>query len=129
MSFILVPNRGEEIKVNAWNWRPTILLLRNENLIDEKQHELMGCNGCGGEVDLEAANRIADFLDEKLKQMIPGERLRADLTTTIKPQKRAVFTPGMKVEDIDAVELYSATYEWLLMFRDFCRTSAGFTVS
>jgi len=52
-----------------------------------------------------------------------------DLTITGKPKKLAVFTPDMKVEDIDAVELYSATYEWLLMFRDFCRTSPGFEVS
>jgi len=35
----------------------------------------------------------------------------------------------MKVEDVDAKEAYSATYEWLVMFRDFCRTSGGFKVS
>jgi hypothetical protein len=23
MSFILIPNEGEDIQVNAWNWRPT----------------------------------------------------------------------------------------------------------
>jgi hypothetical protein len=42
MSFILLPNRGEDIKINAWNWRPTIALLRNANLIDDKQHEFIG---------------------------------------------------------------------------------------
>ena len=28
MSFVLIPNHGEDIKVNA-DWRPTILLLRD----------------------------------------------------------------------------------------------------
>jgi hypothetical protein len=61
--------------------------------------------------------------------MTPGQRLRADLTITGEPKKLVVFTPGTKIEDIDAVELYSATCEWLVMFRDFCRTSEGFKVS
>ena len=129
MSFILIPNSGEDIKINAWNWRPTLALLSHANLIDEQQRELMGSNGCGGKVSSETASTIAHFLDEKLKQMTPGQRIRADLTITGKPKKLAVFTPDTKVEDVDAVEVYSATYDWLVMFRDFCRTSGGFEVS
>jgi hypothetical protein len=129
MSFILIPHHGEDLRVNAWNWRPTIALLRHANLIDEQQHELMGRNGCGGGVNSATANTIARFLNQQLEGMTPGQRLRADLTITGEPKKLAVFTPDMKVEDIDPVELYSATYEWLVMFRDFCRTSAGFKVS
>jgi hypothetical protein len=33
-SFILIPNNGKDIKdlkINAWKWRPTILLLRHAN--------------------------------------------------------------------------------------------------
>lgn len=86
-------------------------------------------NGGGGSVNSEAANKIADFLDQQLAKMAPGQRIRADLTVTAEPKKPFVFKPGSKVEDFDAVELYSATYEWLVMFRDFCRTSAGFSVS
>jgi hypothetical protein len=129
ISFILIPKIGEDIKINAWNWRPTIALLRHANLVDELQHELMGCNGCGGKVNFETAKKIADFLDQYLAQMTPGQRVRADLTVTGKPKKLAVFTPDAKVEDIDAIEVYSATYDWLVMFRDFCRTSGGFEVS
>jgi hypothetical protein len=129
MSFILVPHHGEDLQVNAWNWRPTLALLRDANLIDEQQLELMGCTGCGGNVNSKTANTIARFLDRQLAGMTPGQRLRADLTITGEPKKLVVFTPGTKIEDIDAVELYSATYEWLVMFRDFCRTSEGFKVS
>ena len=129
MSFILVPNHGEDIKINAWNWRPTILLLRHASLIDEQQYELLGHAGRGGTLDAGTAAKIADFMDLHLAKMSPGQRLRGDLTITSEPKKRAIFTPNSKVEDFDAVEVYSATYEWLVRFRDFCRTSLGFSVT
>jgi hypothetical protein len=129
MSFILIPRHGEDVQVNAWNWRPTLLLLREANLIDESVHQRIGANGCGGHVDAETCGRIADFLERQLQSMQPGQRVRADLSLTNKPKNLTFFTPGMKAEDIDAIELYSATYEWLVTFRDFCRTSGGFTVS
>lgn len=129
MSFILAPNDGEDVQINAWNWRPTIALLRYANLIDDRQHELMGCNGCGARVDSATAIAIADFLNQQLEKMNPAQRLRGDLTITSEPKKRAALTSNSKVEDFDALEVYSATYEWLVMFRDFCRTSQGFEVS
>jgi hypothetical protein len=89
----------------------------------------MGANGCGGHVDAETSMRIADFLERKLQSMQPGQRIRGDLSLTDKPKKLIIFVPGMKVADVDAKEAYSATYEWLVMFRDFCRTSRGFKVS
>ena len=49
MTFILVPSQGEDLQVNAWNWRPTLELLLAANVIPEDDHELMGANGCGGE--------------------------------------------------------------------------------
>ena len=129
MSFILIPARGEDLKVNGWNWRPTIDLLLQANLIDEKQHELLGNNGCGGAVNSESAAKIADFIDQHLTNMSPGQRLRGDLTITSEPKKRVVFTTDSQIEDLNQVEVYSATYEWLVMFRDFCCTSQGFHVS
>lgn len=129
MSFILVPSNGGDVQVNAWNWRPTILLLRHANLIGDEQHQLLGLQGCGGTVDAGITIKIADFLDQQLAKMTPGQRLQGDLTVTSEPNKRTVFIPNSKAEDYDAVEIYSATYEWLVMFRDFCRTSAGFSVN
>ena len=129
MSFILVPNRGEDVKVNAWNWRPTLVLLRRANLINEETHERLGIHGGGGHVDAHTCGRITDFLEGRLKSMQPGQRIRADLTVADKPKKQIVFTPGMKTDDIDGNELYSATYEWLVMFKDFCKISEGFKVS
>ena len=34
----------------------------------------------------------------------------------------------MNADDIDVVNLYSASYEWLVTFKDFCRRSEGFEV-
>lgn len=87
MSFILIPNHGEGIQINAWNWRPTILLLHQANLIDEQQHELLGHNGCGASVSSEAARKIADFMEQQVAKMTPGQRLRGDSTITSEPKK------------------------------------------
>ncbi len=129
MSFILLPKQGKDIQVNAWNWRPTLRLMLEAGLIDDQQHELMGANGRGGGVDSETARKIADFLEQRLDRIGPGKRIRADLIATAAPKKKIVFTPDTRVEDIDAVDAHSATYEWLALFRDFCRTCSGFTVS
>lgn len=129
MSFILIPKDGEDLQVNGWNWRPTIALLLQANLINEQQHELLGINTCGASVDSQTATRIAEFMDRQLKKMSPGQRLRGDLTIASEPKKPVIFTPTSKVEDYNPVEEYSASYEWLVMFRDFCRTSQGFRIS
>jgi hypothetical protein len=128
MSFILVPNQGEDVQVNAWNWRPTVEFLRVENVITSDHAELLTCNGCGARVDTNLANRMAAVIEDKLSTMKSGERIRADLTVTAAPKTVAVFSPDMKREDIDATEVYSATQEWLAAFRDFCRRSHGFLV-
>jgi hypothetical protein len=128
MTFILVPKQGEDVQVNAWNWRPTLELLFAENLLAEEDYKRMAANGCGGQVDAALAYRIADAVESKLAAMNPGERLRADLSITATPKVLQTFTPDTKPDDIDAVNLYSATYEWLVTFKDFCKRSEGFEV-
>src|SRR5690242_14596266 len=86
MTFILVPTQGEDVQVNAWNWRPTVELLRAEGLLTEENYERMTANGCGGEVDATLASRIVDVVERKLATMKPGERIRADLTITATPK-------------------------------------------
>lgn len=128
MSFILVPSKGEDLQVNGWNWRPTLELLLAENVITEKDHELMSAQGCGGTVDKEKAEQIADAVTKKLIGMNPGERMRANLSVTKEPKKLAEFSPDVNADGVDVNELYSATYEWLETFARFCRNSGGFKV-
>ncbi len=128
MSFILVPKHGEDIQVNGWNWRPTLELLRREELISLDSYERISSQGCGGKVDADLASRIADVIDKKLTGMEPGDRMRSDLTVTAKGKNRVTISSIAKPNDIDVNEAYSATYEWLVAFKDFCRTSGGFEV-
>ena len=128
MTFILVPKHGDEVQINAWNWRPTLELLRNEGLVDAETYERMGAQGCGGKVDDALAHHIADFLERRLADMQPGERIRADLSVTAKAKTIQVISPGSKLDDINANDLYSATYEWFVTFKEFCRSSGGFEV-
>jgi len=128
MSFILVPNHGEDIQVNGWNWRPTLELLRAENLVSEENYERMGAQGCGGAVDADVARRIADLIERKLAAMGSGQRSLGDLTVTANPKKSVTFAPGMATEEIDVNDLYSASYDWLVALRDFCKQSGGFQV-
>ena len=128
MSFILVPSHGEDIKVNAWNWRPTLELLRVENLVRGEDFEPMGSSGSGAKVDAELALRIAAVIERKHAVSQSGQRMLADLSVTSSPKKKVIFTPETKPEEFDSNDLYSATYEWLEIFRDFCKRSGGFEV-
>ena len=128
MTFILVPSEGEDLQVNAWNWHPTLELLFVTNVITEEEHDLMGCQGCGGKVDAEKTSRIAEVVMQKLEGINPGDRMLANLEVSNKPKKLAVFTPGMSGENVDANELYATSYEWLETFAKFCRSSGGFEV-
>lgn len=128
MTFILVPNEGQDLQINAWNWRPTLELLFAEGVITEDDHIRMGAQGLGGKVDEVKALTIAKVVERKLLGMSPGGRMLANLAVTREPKKPALFSPGTKVDDIDSNELYSTTYEWLDTFMNFCRSSKGFRV-
>jgi hypothetical protein len=128
MSFILVAKNGQEIQINAWNWRPTLELLRDAEIIDDDLFERMGTHGCNAEVDDDTATRIADYVEDRVLAMKPEQRVLADLTVTDRPKKPLIITPDTKIDQIDAIDVYSASYEWLVKFRDFSRTSGGFEV-
>lgn len=126
MTFILVPNEGEDLQVNAWNWRPTLEFLYAAEVITEDDHECLGGHGLGGKVDEAKALLIAEVVTRKLRSMDSGERMLADLSVSKEPKELAVFNP--EAEDVDSNELYSASYEWLHTFAEFCRSSKGFDV-
>src|SRR5688500_18569967 len=104
MSFILVPNQGEDIQVNAWNWRPTLELLFDAGVITEDDRMRMGGQGLGGKVHEAKALRIAEVVTRKLLSMNPGERMLANLSVSKEPKQLVVFSPGMNPDDIDSNE-------------------------
>ena len=120
MSFILVPQRGSDLCINGWNWRPTLLLISRAGILSDEEYERLGANGCGGRVDSKKAAQIATVIEAQLSAMKPGERMRADLS----------IVPTAQPTDLrsDSNELYSASYNWLRQFRDFCLSCDGFEV-
>lgn len=123
MTFILVPLYAEgndDLQINGWNWRPTLELLYRARMLDDEAVQRASAQGAGGRVTAEQAVRIAEFLDRYLADLTPGQRVRYDGTVTGEPKTNQL--------DQESRDLYSATYEWLSRFRDFCRTSGGFTV-
>ena len=124
MSFILVPTEGEDLQVNAWNWRPTLALLFAAGAISEADLEVLGCHGCDSNVGHEQADRIADIVARQLGNMSPGQRLLADGSVSSEPKKAAVFSSSVS----DGEELYATNFEWLDVFAKFCRSSKGFKV-
>jgi len=129
MSFILVSKRGD-LQVNAWNWRATLELLLAENVVTLEQYERLGAHGCGGRVDADTADHIADLIERRLRstEMKPGERMLADLTVTSSKRVPTVLLPNGDAEPAERNDSYSASYDWLVALRDFCRQSGGFEV-
>jgi hypothetical protein len=52
----------------------------------------------------------------------------ADLTVTSSKRAPTALLPNGDAESVDTNEIYSASYDWLVAFRDFCRQSGGFEV-
>jgi hypothetical protein len=114
-------DKTNDLKVNAWNWRPTLELLEQFQILEADELERMSFTGGGGTATQDQARSIADRLGAVLEGLQPKDRILYDLTVT---------------SDLDTFELYreqleknySATYEWLVEFAAFCRTCNGFTV-
>lgn len=123
MSFSITDLGGnrEELRINTWNWRPTIELIRLTNLLSDDELEMIGYN-LNTEIDEQRARQIGAFLrDTVLPRLQPGQRLSYDLTLTPEPDTFEFYRD-------DFAKNYSATHEWLVRFADFALTCEGFVV-
>jgi hypothetical protein len=129
MSFILVDLADDQhdIQINGWNWRPTVALLVEAGIIPsgERAEDCLA-QGCGGYFTREEVTRAADFLERLVASMKPGERVMFDGSIRDKPKNFDL--PITEWDEQEAWDHYSASYEWLQMFIDFCRRSEGFKV-
>jgi hypothetical protein len=93
-------------------------LVRNAGLLADDTIELIAAEGSRCQVDATLANLMATAVEAKVADMKPGQRMLSELTI-IKGPKEGGALP-------DARD--SASYGWLLRFRDFCWRSGGFEV-
>jgi len=123
MSFIITDNKDEskEVTANAWNWGPTVEIIKQMNILDEERMEMIRFN-CATEVSSSEAKAIGNFIqDNVLSKLNPKERITYDLKTTAEPDDGTFHRE-------DSAKNYSATYDWLKTFTQFCLESDGFTV-
>ena len=102
-------------KINGWNWRPTLELIRFFDVIDEERLEMMGYNATGVTVTEEEAVEIGRRADQH-------QRVGLDLKLTNAPDDGAFHRD-------DLAKNYGASYDWLTTFAEFCMSCKGFEVS
>ena len=122
MSVILKSPSGADVQINWWHWRPTMLLVRDALQLDDRRFEMLQINGVGAQISASEADRLAAFLDDYLVRFPKDGRLLPDGSVTREPKGSPDFSDG------DGNRHYSADHDWLVQFRDFCRSSSGFTV-
>lgn len=125
MSFLLIPvhQSVEAMRINSWNWRPTVELIGTFELIDPERLELMLCNACCAEVTAGEAIQVADRIEKGiLSRLSEHGRLKLDMSVTTEPDDFVFYT------GVDVQKNYSATVWWLRQFKIFCRNSGGFSV-
>lgn len=122
MSVILVPEVGEDLHINWWNWRPILELMHREQLISDEQHERMGCNGCGGKMTAAEASKTFDVLTQVIQNWPDDFGLRLDGTHTLKTEPKR-----LRAGDDPSIH-YFTTRESMQRFADFCRSCQGFEV-
>ena len=123
MGFMISAPDGRTLRVNAWNWRPTLQLLADHGVLDGETVELLGYNGAT-RVSAQQSERIARFLDAYVAALPIDSRVMLDGSVTAEPDTGEFYR---KAEEMHLN--YSVQREWLVEFRDFCRSSeAGFSV-
>jgi hypothetical protein len=95
-----------------------MLLVREALSLDEERFEKLQVNGIGETISGNEAMKLAEFLDNYLSRFPPPGRLLLDGSVTNEP----------KSYDGEGNDNYSASYAWLVQFREFCRICGGFTV-
>ncbi len=126
MSFTLMDLGSEsfEFRANVWNWKPTLEIIKSLDFLSESKIRQMTYNATGVKLDIEEAHLIGQKIrDEFLPKLAPNKRIFMDLTITDAPDDGTLY----KDED-EQWKNYSAGYEWLKEFSDFCLASKGFQV-
>ena len=126
MSFTLMDlgSEGFELRANIWSWKPTLEIIKSFDVIDEGKLRQMSYNATGAKFSLDEAHSIGEKIrDEILPKLAPNKRIFTDLSITDAPDDGTLYQ-----DEDEKWKNYSANYNWLKEFSDFCLTSKGFQV-
>ncbi len=122
MGFMLKASSGETLFMSIWVWHPMMLLVGMVLDLDQERFERLQTSLVGGKISPAEAEKLADILDAFIEDFPLDGRITLDGEVTREPKG----PPGF--EDGDWDRHYSADYDSLVRFRDFCRNSGGFNV-
>ena len=113
-----------EFRANVWNWKPTVEIIKSFDIVDEGKLRQMNYNATGAKFSQEEAQTIGERIrDEILPKLAPNKRIFLDLSITDAPDDGALFQ-----DEDEKWKNYSASYESLKEFSEFCLKSKGFQV-
>ena len=126
MSFTLLDLGSEnfEFNANVWNWKAVLEVIKSFDIVSEGKIKQMNYNGTGVKLEKDETHLIGEKIrNEILPKLEPNKRIFADLSRTDAPDDGTLY----KDED-EQWKNYSANYDWLKEFSEFCLKSKGFQV-
>jgi len=126
MSFTLLDNGAEnfEFRANVWNWKTVIEIIKDFDVLSESKIKQMNYNATGVKLNTNEAHLIGDKIrNEILPKLEPNKRIFADLSITDAPDDGTLYR-----DEDEQWKNYSADYDWLKDFSEFCLKSKGFQV-
>jgi hypothetical protein len=126
MSFTLMDSSSEnfEFQANVWHWKTALEIIKSFDILSEGKIKQMSYNATGVKLEKDEAHIIGEKIrDEILPKLAPDKRIFADLSITDAPDDGTLYRDGD-----EQWKNYSANYEWLKDFSDFCLKSKGFQV-
>ena len=126
MSFTLMDSGAEgfEFRVNVWNWKTVLEIIKSFDVVSEGKLRQINYNATGATIEPEEAHLIGEKIrDEILPKLAPNKRIFSDLSITDAPDDGTLYN-----DENEKWKNYSATYDWLKDFSEFCLKSKGFQV-
>ena len=126
MSFTLMDLGSEnfELSANVWTWKPTLEIIKSLDILSDGKVRQMEYNATGVKIELADAHEIGEKIRDKfLPKLEPNKRIFMDLSITDAPDDKTLHR-----DQDEQWKNYSASYEWLKDFSEFCLKSKGFQV-
>lgn len=113
-----------EFRANVWNWKTTLEIIKSFDVVSEGKLRQINYNATGATIEQEEARLIGEKIrDEILPKLAPDKRIFSDLSITDAPDDGTLYH-----DDDEKWKNYSASYDWLKEFSEFCLKSKGFQV-
>jgi hypothetical protein len=113
-----------EYRASIWNWKTVLEIVKSFDIISDGKLRQMNYNATGVSLDKEEAHAIGEKIRDKiLPKLAPNKRIFSDLSITDAPDDGTLYH-----DDDEKWKNFSASYDWLKEFSEFCLKSKGFQV-